>query len=809
MRKTVVTILLSVICVAARSQQLSELYYVQNPTDAAPEAIVTDTMLFYRPVLTSIDFYSLSRYSFGFVSNDYRFLKSAETSVLLGNSRIVNPFSRSADYSTLNILRRMPSRQYSYTGSRARPFAVGNCCELFDPLPDALPKGASARLIYSERGYCGGGVGRYVGSLGRWAMTLSAGGKFGPDRHIKGVSTDEAFATITIARLWPDSTSLTITALGGYSLRGGRNYTTAEVYELTSDKYYNTAIGYLGGRLRNARQTRETAPLVAAELSTRLLGRRVNFAALVQGGFSARSDLGWYDAASPLPDRRNALPSYFADGEVAEAVRQAWQSGDERYTTICWDELCRINMASGGAAHYILFDREELRRDAQLSVSGERTERNGLSLRWGVTFGSWQSRFGKRMRDLLCGGEIEDTDAFVESDDKSGPNVQNNTLTTGRLVGVGDRFGYDYTMRRLSADAFVVARYAAGRSDASLSVALCSSNLDREGHFCKESSPDGWGRGRSTNLTTLSTVGDWRCRLSPLAILAVTARYTEHEPYYADLYRSPEASSAITSDPSVERRWGGEASMRLSFGSAQIAATLYGQCTSGGIETIRFYNDLMSVYVDMAVSGIATRSAAAEVVAVVGLWQSLSLTAMLSFGSCSYRSSAKADFWNDADGSALLTNVEIDLKGSSASSSPRLLSALKVDYSTLDGWHIGLEGAVGALRIEEANLYYHTPQVAAAAALSQTVDEFTGAERLPDAFNLNLSLYRRFTLNRGSLTLTAQLRNLTDSHSIQNSYRLSRIAVGGVDTARSYRPYDRRRVYSSPRNLYIAIGYEF
>ena len=84
----------------------------------------------------------------------------------------------------------------------------------------------------------------------------------------------------------------------------------------------------------------------------------------------------------------------------------------------------------------------------QLLAEGITRISERLTVRYGIRAARTDSRFYKQMRDLMGRSYFVDRDYYLIDDGVYGNKLQNDLRHPDRIIREGDRFGYDYDLRR-------------------------------------------------------------------------------------------------------------------------------------------------------------------------------------------------------------------------------------------------------------------------------------------------------------------------------------------------------------------------
>ncbi len=790
----------------AAAQSPDDEYYPYAEREERREVLTTDSAIFYRAVQGVSDLYgdhtdfNLPQVAHKRRGLDYRAARTSLSGVDL-------------PYRYLSLLRLLGAGEERYAGLAPVPGEWGPAggVRLFrfpegEPLQPYL-----ASVRFTDRNYLFGAKVAAAKTLGDgWSLSAAADARTGRDMHVEGVFTNALTAGLRLAKRFGEGHELALLCIVPPSTRGTRLSSSEEAFSLTGDRLYNPAWGFQDGRVRNSRVRRETIPLAVVTYEVPLSPATSLTAAFgAEAGVSKYSMLDWYDARTPMPDNYRYLPSYAGDRET----ELAWRSNDTRYTQVDWDELIRRNRMAAGHAVYALEDRAErlcnLSANALLTIDVD----GRLTLRYGVALRRENTRSYRQMRDLLGAEYITDIDRFLVDDDTYSNLLQNDLRHPGRTIREGDRFGYDYTLTARTALIHAQADYRADRFRADLSAELGSGAVSRRGHYEKELFPgaQSYGRSRVMRFTPYAfrALAGWaftpRCYLE--AAVQADARMPEAE----NLFYQPLYNNRTVDNPVPERTYAAELGWRFTGPVLDLQATVFAVLTLDGTETRRYYDDMASVYCDMAVTGIGRLSYGIEAAADIRLSYRWRLSLAASAGRYKYARDPVVTVLSDVDNSAVDLRAVSRMGGCETGGAPQLTATAELAWFGSRGWGCRASAGYAGRRYVEPMALRRTDRIAGQGGITREAFEaFTRQERLADAFTLDASLFKSFYFDRSRLTAALMLRNLLgDADTPYGGYeslRVRRIRPGD-DTL--YTPHATRCTYAWPRSFYLTISYRF
>lgn len=305
-----------------------------------------------------------------------------------------------------------------------------------------------------------------------WAFTASISSRFGNSlAYVDGTSYTSFAAFLGAEKKLNSEHWLNLSAFTNYTERGMQSSSVQEAYDLLNNNYYNANWGWYQGKQRNARVRTLCEPVIMLTHNFTPAGNKfgVQTTLMTSFGFNNTTSLNWYDAQDPRPDYYRYLPSYQIDhGDTSAAyydVLNLWQSNDQSYTQVNWDNLYQVNQLAaeqGKRAQYMV----ENRRIEQIQVGASTNLHWSINDHWtlyaGANISGTNQHNYKTINDLLGGSYWLDVDKYSEGDFPEDQEVQyNDLLHKGDSLHEGDIFGYnyDYQVLKLKAWGTIKANY--------------------------------------------------------------------------------------------------------------------------------------------------------------------------------------------------------------------------------------------------------------------------------------------------------------------------------------------------------------
>ncbi len=776
-----------------------------------------DESIFATPVWDAADpFREFSKYRFGAVRYRERGLDSRRFGVTLGGVELTDNLSSYPDWNLVTLARKagLAAAQTPGMVATRRPARLGPSENY-----SLHPSGDDLYIILrtGDRYARGGGEFRHSHATpSGWSWALALAGQGGNDKHFTGVYTDEAGGMASLSKRWRGGAALTLFAAGGASDRGSRTAATGEAFELTGDNFYNPVWGTQEGRVRNSRTTRTRYLFTAAELELPLgTGRTMSFTVAMRNNSGGRTRLAWYDAHSPLPDYYRSMPSFFPDWEAAEIVAGAWREGDETVTQIDWRDLYYNNtLSSDGRATYIIEEQVEEAEDLHANLSIDRRLNSRTEVSYGLKIRRDGSRFYKVADDMLGAEWVPNVDQYVtdppggEGEYHTAPPNENDLQNPGRQVRRGERFGYDYRIKRLVPSAFATLRHSGTGWGVNASAEIVHTRLWREGLYEKELFPGAKSFGPSEKLTftTFSTAAAAWIDAGAKHGFLLSAFAATEAPFARNVFLSPQQNNLIAAGIEPVRLHGAEAAWTFAGDAVDLRLGGFVNSVTGETQVRQYYDDLASTFADMVVRGVDRLGYGIEAGVEVRPTRWLTLSAGGSLGDYRYNSEPVATLHEDATGDIIAEDIICYMSGLKTGLPSRVAGA-EIEYSDRRYLRFSVSGEWLAGRYVEINPLFHSSRVAGINAAPEIMELFTGQERLPDAFTLGLSLSKGWVAGRGFLRLAASVRNLLSPAIIHSGYEQMRIRRRGSGLDRTLEPFPSKYMYAYPATWSLTLSY--
>ncbi|NNE25328.1 MAG: hypothetical protein HKN09_00665, partial [Saprospiraceae bacterium] len=411
-------------------------------------------------------FGSLADYNFSVTRFNPRGLAQNHSQIYLNNL----PFNNLGDgryfwslWGGLNDVLRV---RYSQYGLNSTDFSVGGMSGALDIDMRAASQRAQTRLTYSisNRTYTNRAMLTHSSGLSQsgWSYSFSVSKRWGNAGYIEGTYYDAYSYFASIDKKINDKHSLNFVAFAAPTIRGRGSSSTAEMYEVLDDNFYNPNWGFQNGKVRNSREYRTHQPVAMMRHDWQLNDNsRITTTIGVQTGHFGSTRLDWLEAADPRPDYYRNLPYASINNPVAaEAIAEELRS-NVMARQINFDELIAVNQQrqylvrdpNGNSANnylenisaYIIVEQWFDNRKIAFQSHINHQFKDNLAFNAGIQIQYDRNHQYKILDDLLGGSFYLDIDDFALRDFPDDYSiVQNDISQPNRLLQEGDVFGYNH-----------------------------------------------------------------------------------------------------------------------------------------------------------------------------------------------------------------------------------------------------------------------------------------------------------------------------------------------------------------------------
>lgn len=539
-----------------------------------------------------------------------------------------------------------------------------------------------------------------------WAFTVSGSRRWAEEGYVDGTYYDGWSGFIGIDKKINNRNLLSLVAFATPTESGRQGASVEEMREISGDNFYNPYWGYQNGKKRNSSIAKTFQPVIILTHDSKL-SDKVSLVTAANASFGKRSTTGldWYNAPDPRPDYYRYLPSYQRDAALEAETLEAMKN-DVNLRQINWDRLYNINYqandvvnnangiqgntVTGKRSHYILEERIINTTRFGFNSTVNASLASNIDLTGGISYQYQKNSYYKEVSDLLGGEFYVDVNQFAERDFASDPIASQNDLNNpNRILGVGDRFGYNYDINISKAAAWAQAIFKFNKVDFFVGFENSYTSFFRDGKaqvgLFKDNS---FGKSKVNNFYNYAIKGGTTYKINGRNYLFANSSFLTRAPYFENAYIAPRTRDFVQDDLKSEQITTVEAGYVLNAPKIKFRATTYYTNFKNQMNVITFYNDEYRNFVNYAIRNIGKVHMGAELGLDVKVYKGLSFNAAAAIGRYTYNTHQIATITQD-NSAVTLSNDLVYSKNFNVPT-PQRAFTVGLDYRSPKFWFVNL-----------------------------------------------------------------------------------------------------------------------
>ena len=493
-------------------------------------------------------------------------------------------------------------------------------------------------LSSTNRSYTGRVMATFASGLLKndWAFVISGSRRTAQNGYFEGSTYNSWAGFIAAEKKLNENQSLNLTAFTSSNRRGKSSPKTQEVYDLRGNKY-NSYWGEQEGDKRNSRIKEIFEPVVMLNHYYGSENFSLETSVTYQFGHIGNSRLGYFNAPNPDPTYWKYLPSNFLRFEDNLDYANAYLTEQEFLENgqINWNNLYQINSDNGNSLYYLYEDRVD---DTQLSFNSTLNVnlKGNINLNVGVSYKNLNSENYGNMLDLLGGKGFVDLDQYAEGDAQ-----QNDLNNPNRVIGLNDKFQYNYTINTNVVSTFAQIQSSQKKVDYFIALNFKNTNYQRDGLFKNGTyASNSFGKGEKQSFSDFSTKGGLTYKLTGRHLININGAYVSNAPTIRTSFSNSRVNNSITPNLNSEKIVTGDINYIFRSPKLQSRITAYYTKFRDGIETSFFFAEGLlgdqADFVNEIITGVDKKHMGVELSTEYQATSSIKLIAAGSFGQFTY-----------------------------------------------------------------------------------------------------------------------------------------------------------------------------
>ncbi|WP_278034526.1 TonB-dependent receptor [Flavobacterium nitratireducens] len=652
-----------------------------------------------------------------------------------------------------------------------------------------------------------------------WAYVVSAGKRYAQEGYFHGTNYDANSLFFSIEKKLNDQHSLNILGFYTPNERGKNSPNTAEVIQLTNEKY-NSYWGYQNGKIRNSRVRTVAEPIVMLNHYFKVNDHsNLNSGLMYQWGKVGNSNVDYQNANSPDPTYYRKMPSYYLSmyapdngeysGDFTPDYENAAKSKEAflAHPQIDWEAMYRANQNPvvdsnsniigyvPAQSHYVLYEDRSDDKTLSMSTNFNSQLNENMIFNTGISFRDLKSHNFQKLLDLLGGTFFEDIDGFY-----SGSQAQSDLNNPNRQVKVGDLYGYNYKLSATAVEAFTQFKFSYNKVDFYLAQSFSKTNYQREGWYKNGIYPTtSFGKSQKLNFENYGFKGGVLFKIAGNQLFNCNAAHLTRPPNLRNSFSNARLNNSVVDGLESETLNSIDATYIFRTPKIKTRLTAYYATINNTTKVSFFYAEGIfdneagytntNAFVSQTLTRLDKKNWGAEFSLEYQIDPTLKTTFSAAYGQYTYDSNPNVSFNNDAVASVDNTTPSFDfgtalLKNYKQAGMPQQAYSLGLEYRNPKYWWVGTnvnflaDTYIDISPLSRTNRFYTNPASGFPfpEATEERAAELLRQEKLDSVLLLNLIGGKSWRFKSNTLGLFVSINNLLDSQFKTGGYEQARNA---------------------------------
>ncbi|MFT4660767.1 MAG: hypothetical protein ACI8XB_001035 [Patiriisocius sp.] len=551
------------------------------------------------------------------------------------------------------------------------------------------------------------------------AISASVSGRWSEEGYVEGTSYKALSYFLSIEKKIDDKRSIGIVGLGTPSVTGRSGIVTQEAYDLKDDNYYNPYWGLQDGEKRNSRLRKTHKPIVMAWFDYKVNDKtKLTTNVFLQTGKYSQTRLNWYEGADPRGEYYRNLPSADFDPQNPDDAQALadfnistsnWLNVEET-GQVNWDyfyfgngkNLDTIEDADGVAGNDVQGNRsisivEENHSDptyAGLNMNIGHEHSDVFSLDFGLNVSKYKSENYQTVNDLLGGEFWVNTNHFAARDfGIDSPQAQFDIETQNRIVGVDERYGYDYNIHITKSELFNKVEYKGDKIDLYGNAQVGSTTFWRDGQVKNGLYiNDSKGESEKSSFIYGGLRGGAVYKISGRQFIEANGNYSSRAPRVRNSFISPRTRNQLADNLVNEKILAYDLSYVIRHPKMKARLSWFNVAVMDQSKVINvFIEGNVTGFGTLRQEGVDFLNSGLELGLERKLTQTITASAAFSKAQFVYNSRPEITFIVDTEGEPIFEDLTIYFENYKQGRMPQTVANLGLEYESPKFWRVGVD----------------------------------------------------------------------------------------------------------------------
>ena len=705
--------------------------------------------------------------------------------------------------------------------------------------PASMPVGHRFTLSGANRSYTLRGMYTFNSGLNSkgWAFSANITYRWANEGYVEGTFYNSLSYFLGVQKVFGDgSHSLSLVTWGNPTERASQGAGTDEMYWLANDRYYNPYWGYQNGKKRNSRVVHDYSPTALltwdwkiddeTELTTSLLGKYTMYES---------TKLNYNNSDNPHPNYWKNMPSSYYDvwdeTNIGYRTPQAladWNRAYDFWTSskanrqINWDRLYYANQGAAAQGQDAMYYIQAKHNDAlTLTFASTLNKQLGKDKQWnlGIVAATNKGMHYQTMEDLLGATTYHNINTYaLGTYDRNSDEIQYDLNHRDAVVGVGDKFGYDYNLLVNNAKIWSSYTENFGILHYTFAAKLGYTSMQRDGKMRNGlAANNSYGKSKTAEFIDGGFKFNSSLNLGGGNTLTFGIGYEHRAAQARTAFASPEINNDFVTDLKNERIFSTE--LGYQFENAWLHANLnaYYSHMNHVTDWQNYYFDDINSFSYVSLTGIKKEYYGLEAGLRFKVTSAFDINLLGTISDAKIRNNSHVRYMNST--SAEYTDEIVYNKGMRDSGTPLTAASLGLSYHS-GGWYIDLNcNYYDRIYLSYSPSYRYASTLYTRDKLDDSVIDNDGnvnplaieQAQGHGGFMLDGSIGRSIYLKRGMLSINLMVTNILNNRNLcTGGYEQSRSNYTSSGNLRGYNfAKNPMKFYAYGTNGMLNITYRF
>ncbi|MFT6699406.1 MAG: hypothetical protein ACJAVD_000905 [Porticoccaceae bacterium] len=531
-----------------------------------------------------------------------------------------------------------------------------------------------------------------------WAMTFSASRRAGNEGFNEGTSYNAYAVFTSIEKKFNEYHSVNFTGIFTPNRRGKSSPNTQEVFDLKGIEY-NEYWGDLNGKKLNSRIKEVVEPILmlshywnVSENTTLQTNGSYQF------GKIGNSRLDFNGGSNPSPSYYQKLPSYFLRYNDLSSAYTA-QENFVNNGQLDWHRIFDANTTNASVDvnnAYVLYEDRNDDKQFTLNTIYNSDINNNISINGKLEYKRLRSENFAEVLDLLGGNGYLDINNFADTE----MQMQNDVLNPNRVVGVGDKFRYNFNLSSALINAFVQAQFKYNKIDFYAAANISQITNQREGLYQNgRFENSSLGKSKKLNFTNYAAKMGATYKINGRNLIDANVAYLTQAPTIRNSFSNSRENNNIVDDLQSEKVFSSDVSYIRRSPIITSRVTAYYTAIKDATEISFYFADGVggdnTAFVQEILSGIEKKQLGLELGLEAQVTSTIKLKGAASIGRFTYANNPDLYLTSDVTNEGIFDengrsgNYTSNLKNYKIAAGPHTAYSVGFEYRDPNYWWIG------------------------------------------------------------------------------------------------------------------------